>query len=212
MEEEDVKESLEDLEKNEEDSDSDPDRLTINMQQYNIRNLETLDWTKDIKIAKLKKYPRAFLKRKHALRYFIQDSHILKIDSTCSSFCQNLLNILDRKHWGLLEPLIDHPKTFTPLLVFLSQNGNSDPILAAFCVKCEMFKTKQSGYSNFRKLLRENVKYDIVRSVVGVMMEERSHGPGDFVPLPSGAKHSSILSETVKLLKDSRRSYAKDNP
>ena len=171
-------------------------------QQYNIRNLETLDWTKDIKIAKLKKYPRAFLKRKHALRYFIQDSHILKIDPTCSSFCQNLLNILDRKHWGLLEPLIDHPETFTPLLVFLSQNGNSDPILAAFCVGCEMFETKQSSYSNFRKLLQENVKYDIVRSVVGEMMEERSQGPGDFVPLPSGAKHSSILSETVKLLKD----------
>ena len=82
---------------------------------------------------------------RHALRYFIQDSHILKIDPTCSSFCQNLLNILDRKHWGLLEPLIDHPKTFTPLLVFLSQNGNSDLILAAFCVECEMFETKQSS-------------------------------------------------------------------
>ena len=93
----------------------------------------------------------------------------------------------------MLEPLIDHPKTFTPLLVFLSQNGNSDPILAAFCVKCEMFKTKQSGYSNFRKLLRENVKYDIVRSVVGVMMEERSHGPGDFVPLPSAAEHRTAM-------------------
>ena len=66
------------------------ERLSVKLktQQYNIRNLETLDWTKDIKIAKLKKYPRAFLKRKHALRYFIQDSHILKIDSTCSSFCQ----------------------------------------------------------------------------------------------------------------------------
>ena len=167
--------------------------VKLKTQQYNIHNMETLDWTKDIKIAKLKKYPRAFLKRKHALRYFIQDSHILKIDPTCSSFCQNLLNILDRKHWGLLEPLIDHPKTFTPLLVFLSQNGNSDPILAAFCVKCEMFKTKQSGYSNFRKLLRENVKYDIVRSVVGVMMEERSHGPGDFVPLPSAAEHRTAM-------------------
>ena len=35
-----------------------------------------------------------------------------------------------------------------------------------------MFETKQSSYSNFRKLLRENVKYDIVRSVVGEMMEE----------------------------------------
>ena len=117
-------------------------------------------------------------------------------------FCQNLLNILDRKHWGLLEPLINHPKTFTPLLVFLSQNGNSDPILAAFCVKCEMFETKQSSYSNFRKLLRENVKYDIVRSVVGEMMEERSQGPGDLAPLTSAAENSSILSETVKLLKD----------
>ena len=102
----------------------------------------------------------------------------------------------------MLEPLIDHPETFTPLLVFLSQNGNSDPILAAFCVGCEMFETKQSSYSKFCKLLRENVKYDIVRSVVGEMMEERSQGPGDFVPLPSAAEHSSILSETVKLLKD----------
>ena len=65
-----------------------------------------------------------------------------------------------------------------------------------------MFETKQSSYSNFCKLLRENVKYDIVRSLVGEMMEERSQGPGDFVPLPSAAEHSSILSETVKLLKD----------
>ena len=46
--------------------------VKLKTQQYNIRNLETLDWTKDIKIAKLKKYPRAFLKKKHALRYFIQ--------------------------------------------------------------------------------------------------------------------------------------------
>ena len=29
-------------------------------------------------------------------------------------FCQNLLNILDRKHWGLLEPLINHPKPTIP--------------------------------------------------------------------------------------------------
>ena len=50
------------------------ERLSVKLktQQYNIHNLETLDWTKDIKIAKLKKYHRAFLKRKHALRYFIQ--------------------------------------------------------------------------------------------------------------------------------------------
>ena len=51
---------------------------------------------------------------RHALRYFIQDSHILKIDPTCSSFYQNLLNILDRKHWGLLEPSINHPKPTIP--------------------------------------------------------------------------------------------------
>ena len=65
-----------------------------------------------------------------------------------------------------------------------------------------MFETKQSSYSNFRKLLRENVKYDIVRSVVGEMMEERSQGPGDLGPLTSASENSSILSETVKLLKD----------
>ena len=86
--------------------------------------------------------------------------------------------------------------------VFWLQNGNSDPILAAFCVECEMFDTKQSSYSNFRKLLRENVNYDIVRSVVGEMMEERSQGPRDLAPLTSAAENSSILSETVKLLKD----------
>ena len=65
-----------------------------------------------------------------------------------------------------------------------------------------MFETKQSSYSNFRKLLRENVKYDIVRSVVGEMMEERSQGPGNLGPLTSVAENNSILSETVKLLKD----------
>ena len=47
---------------------------------------------------------------RHALRYFIQDSHILKIDPTCSSFGQNLLNILDRKHWGFPK----HPKSTIP--------------------------------------------------------------------------------------------------
>lgn len=142
------------------------ERVGVRMmtQQYNIRNMETLDWTRgmsscvllvkshvlntcfyvEIKLAKLKRHPRGILKRKHALRYFIQvwedfhwnenqetkadlslqDSHILRVDPTSSKSVQSLLNILDRKHWGLLEPVIDNSEAFTPLLIFLSQVGN----------------------------------------------------------------------------------------
>ena len=103
--------------------------VRLKTQQFNIHNEETLDLTKEIKLAKLKRYPRGFLKRKHALRFFIQDSHILRVDPTLHTFCH-----FDRRHWGLLEPVIDNPEAYTPLLIFLSQNPQGDPILAAFCM------------------------------------------------------------------------------
>ena len=68
----------------------------------------------------------------------LQDSHILRVDPTFPTFCQSLLNILDRRHWGLMEPVIDNPESFTPLLVFLSQ---VIMMTVDFYLVCCFFKT-----------------------------------------------------------------------
>ena len=70
-----------------------------------------------------------------------------------------------------------------------------------------MYDTMESSYTDFRKKLRENEKYNILRSMVGEMMGDRGAvtdpGPEDLAPLASADLNSSILrAETVKLLKD----------
>ena len=82
----------------------------------------------------------------------LQDSHILRVDPTFPTFCQSLLNILDRRHWGLMEPAIDNPESFTPLLVFLSQvmimNVNFNVVccfLKYFCIL--VFRTRRVNQS-----------------------------------------------------------------
>ena len=70
-------------------------------------------------------------------------------------------------------------------------------MLAAFCVECEMFESKLSAYSSFRKLLRENIKYDIVKSVVSEMEERGELAPMD----PSADNAFNLHSQSIKLLR-----------
>ena len=72
---------------------------------------------------------------------------------------------MDKKSCGLLE-LVSEGTMVTPLIVIMTQNSLGDSILAAFCVDSQQPQVKMDMYSTFRKLFRENVKYNVVKNVV----------------------------------------------
>jgi len=141
--------------------------IIMRTQQCSINNSETFDWASasDVKVARFSKHPKSCLKKKNDLKHFIKNSHILKIEPQYSLLSTTLLRIMDKKSCGLLE-LVSEGTMVTPLIVIMTQNSLGDSILAAFCVDSQQPQVKMDMYSTFRKLFRENVKYNVVKNVV----------------------------------------------
>ena len=103
----------------------------------------------------------------------LQNSHILRLEAAYSILTSGLLSVLDKKSCGLLEP-VTGPGTsssFTPLVVIMSQNSAGATMLAAFCVDSgDPGLDRAQLYSSFTSLFRENVKYEMVKSVVTEML------------------------------------------
>ena len=148
--------------------------------------------------------------------YTLQNSHILRLEAAYSILTSGLLSVLDKKSCGLLEP-VTGPGTsssFTPLVVIMSQNSAGATMLAAFCVDSgDPGLDRAQLYSSFTSLFRENVKYEMVKSVVTEMLThdeslnvKESECVQDSEKLKSPEKipekSLNVDTKTIKLLKD----------